>query len=648
MPNFLMSPEFTILAGGLACMVAVVVIVLAGRNAALRGGAERLAALEVQVAERRRLLSDIGEKMALAEQIEKKVEQLDRRMNALQQDIQPLEAKHLKALGDYEAVKADLRKVREEWLEIRDRVDVYKARISKIEALEQEILDLDKKRKELEELVASLPQRQDELAHVQRSLADGTRQIEEQRQALKSLTAEREALAEKLVGEKKEFEQYAKEIKKRQEVLRKAGDEIDVMKQQMEYLAGKIKGMDIKLRNAGKIPIEAFSSLKVPIYPVDGTMAKQKDEGQWLEQFAQYINNSGFDLPRRLQRAFHAALKTSDISCLTVMAGVSGTGKSALPRIYARAMGIHFLPIAVEPRWDSPHDLFGFLNYMENRYEAAPLGRALVQFNCSPHETGPLSNQMLMVLLDEMNLARIEYYFSEFLSRLELRRDINLEREEDYAKVSMEIYAGNPTNGDDAKKQAIRLFAGKNVLFVGTMNEDETTQSLSDKVIDRANVLHFGRPGKLRNIETHAAAENGGAALPLSTWQSWIREASNETIKNYDSVAGALGSLNAVLGKLGRPFAHRTFQAILKYIANHPDVMADRSSWQIALSDQLAMRIMPKLRGLDLNEHSDLFKQMTPIVERLGDVALSKAFIEANSRKQGYFHWTGIDWGNEE
>ena len=84
---------------------------------------------------------------------------------------------------------------------------------------------------------------------------------------------------------------------------------------------------------------------------------------------------------------------------------------------------------------------------------------------------------MLIVLLDEMNLARTEYYFSNFLSRLELRRIVTNENEKanrKNAEITIDDNFGN-------------LWVPNNVLFVGTMNEDESTQTLSDKVLDRAN-----------------------------------------------------------------------------------------------------------------------------------------------------------------
>ncbi|MDD5706032.1 MAG: hypothetical protein PHR35_08910 [Kiritimatiellae bacterium] len=381
------------------------------------------------------------------------------------------------------------------------------------------------------------------------------------------------------------------------------------------------------------------------------------EESTALRQLKAYVKETkGFDIPDRMLLAFHTALKTSDISCLTVMAGVSGTGKSRLPEMYARAMGIHFVTLAVEPRWDSPKDLLGFFNYVTNRYEATPMARALFQFGGRQDpkgiraiaDTPDLRDYMLMILLDEMNLARIEYYFSEFLSKLEMRRAGSLDDREHLRQVSMEVFAGyqGKTGKDNFVEPAIRLFADYNTLFVGTMNEDETTQSLSDKVIDRANVLHFGRPLQLR------ARTNGGAQqqprsamLRRDRWVNWQRVV-NEV--DHTSARKTLSELNAQLDILGRPFAHRTFQAMLQYIANYPvDPALNPAGSARPLADQIAMRIMPKLRGLDLSQQRQALDAVGGIVNGVDDKALSNAFQQAKDPQQnrsGFFLWRGLDW----
>ena len=99
-----------------------------------------------------------------------------------------------------------------------------------------------------------------------------------------------------------------------------------------------------------------------PIWP---EAQEAEEEKNALLRVEKLLEDSGLEFSRRTINAFHTSLKTAVISPLTVLAGISGTGKSQLPRRYADAMGIHFLKLPVQPRWDSPQDLFGFYNYIE-------------------------------------------------------------------------------------------------------------------------------------------------------------------------------------------------------------------------------------------------------------------------------------------
>ena len=146
-------------------------------------------------------------------------------------------------------------------------------------------------------------------------------------------------------------------------------------------------------------------------------------EQEALSGLKSYLDKCKLIFPNRILNAFHTSLKIADISALAVMAGISGTGKSELPRRYAEALGMHFLLMAVQPRWDSPQDMFGFYNYIEQRYKATELAQTLVRMDKWNHpDKAQYADRMLLVLLDEMNLARVEYYFSEFLSKLEIRK----------------------------------------------------------------------------------------------------------------------------------------------------------------------------------------------------------------------------------
>ena len=385
----------------------------------------------------------------------------------------------------------------------------------------------------------------------------------------------------------------------------------------------------------------------------DFSKRKEKSELEFLDDSENYLRSKKLYFPKRVLRAFHTSLKVTDISPLVVLAGISGTGKSELPRRYAEAMGLHFLNVAVQPRWDSPQDMFGFFNYLENRYRATELGRALVQMDPFYKETNrgwtppddwdhSLSSQMLLVLLDEMNLARVEYYFSEFLSRLETRRGIARNDSESRRKAEIGLEVGSGKN----KSPIMQLFVDRNVLFVGTMNEDETTQALSDKVIDRANVLRFGRPGRVGEFGGEKAIAALDSKLDFSVWNSWCKTEDSLPASERDRVLVAIDHLDKAMAEIKRPFGFRTRNSILSYVANYPS--QNDGAISDALADQIEQKILPKFRGLDSRDSAvkSSLNKIKSVLKELKDDLLFGA-IEQSSR-DGQFVWLGVNRFEEE
>lgn len=338
----------------------------------------------------------------------------------------------------------------------------------------------------------------------------------------------------------------------------------------------------------------------------------------------------------RVLNAFHTTMKTNETTQMAVLAGISGTGKSQLPRQYALGMGIGFLQIPVQPRWDSPQDLMGFYNYIEGKFKPTDMAKALWAMD-EQNNPDAIDDRMLMIMLDEMNLARVEYYFSDFLSRLESRPNRNLVKssnERKDAEIELEI------PGQD--NQTIRLFPGYNLLFAGTMNEDETTQSLSDKVIDRANVLRFGAPEELVN-STQNVAPSPAKALSRSRWQEWVR---NPSILQADAryVDNSISKFSELMKEFGRPFGHRLAAAMRTYVANYPQTEGmDRI--KVALADQIEMRLLPKLRGVDVGDYGTQFAELQTYVQNeLNDSALNSAIQTSVELAQNtsQFTWVGV------
>lgn len=372
-------------------------------------------------------------------------------------------------------------------------------------------------------------------------------------------------------------------------------------------------------------------------------------EKEALANTAKYLRTHGLHYPQRVLNAFHTALKTAEMSPLVVLAGISGTGKSLLPKRYSEAMGIHMVSLAVQPRWDSPQDLFGFFNHLEGRFKATELARAMVMFEqFNRHDWAMPSgwkhgreDRMLLVLLDEMNLARVEYYFSDFLSRLETRRDVKESNPFDRAKAEISLEMGSLREDE----RPIRLYPGRNILFTGTMNEDESTQSLSDKVIDRACVLRFGRPKKLDRPSGNPTPDLANPkGLSYAAWSRWCETSLSPT--ELQTLNDWISRLNGGMDIVGKPFAHRVHQAILSYAANYPR-QAGLDHLRLALADQIEQRIMPKLRGLELEDNEGGLDAIRKVVEDTRDQALLSAFCQGTESKTGTFLWRGLDRGEE-
>ena len=357
-------------------------------------------------------------------------------------------------------------------------------------------------------------------------------------------------------------------------------------------------------------------------------------EEEALDGLRLYLSDLGMRFPQRTLNAFHTCLKINSLSPLTVLAGISGTGKSELPRRYAEGMGIHFFQMAVQPRWDSPQDLFGFYNYLERRYIGTDLARALVHLDDYNHPdlAEPWRDRMLLVLLDEMNLARVEYYFSEFLSRLEVRKSVVATNPASRQSAELHLDVGG-------HERLFRIYVDRNVLFVGTMNEDESTQTLSDKVIDRANVLRFGRPKTMADEQPRQDISRHDRYLSREVWSSWERAPDTLDHQSRDRLRTWIDQLNDAMDALERPFGHRVNQAIQLYCSNYPG--AGPQSLAHAFSDQLEQRILPKLRGIDTIEYSTPLGQIEDLIAKIGDVPLAEAVH--SGRQKPLFGWQGLN-----
>ena len=368
------------------------------------------------------------------------------------------------------------------------------------------------------------------------------------------------------------------------------------------------------------------------------------EELQWLDGISKSCIDYGLRFPRRILHAFHTALKTSEWSPMTVLAGVSGTGKSELPRLYSHFGGINFLSLSVQPNWDSQESMLGFFNSIDNKFDAQPVLRLLAQSQKAQAEGYPLGLEdvMSLILMDEMNLAHVELYFAEFLSKLELRRG-----RKGNEVPSLEVKLG-------AGIQHYDLPLGRNVLWAGTMNQDETTKSLSDKVLDRGIVINFPRPTTLERRRQLKPLGDQAPLLSRKLWESWWCRESKFNDDQILPFKGFIEDMNTSLSKVGRALGHRVWQSIEYYMSNYPDVLeAQRNNddaglvkaMKVAFEDQLVQKVMPKLRGIETRGKSKsdcLDKIRTQLVN--DDYTIIEDFDLACEFGYGQFIWNSANY----
>ena len=161
------------------------------------------------------------------------------------------------------------------------------------------------------------------------------------------------------------------------------------------------------------------------------------------------------------------------VSHLLILQGMSGTGKTSLAHAFGAFTDNSSTVIPVQPMWKERTDLVGYYNEFTKRFNETLLLEKMYEAN--------YSKDMYVTVLDEMNIARVEYYFAEFLSLLELPN-----AEERYLDVVSDKWETDPQQFRDG-----RIKLPENMWFIGTANNDDSTFAISDKVYDRAMIMNL-------------------------------------------------------------------------------------------------------------------------------------------------------------
>ncbi len=624
-------------------------------DAQIRGKKITLDDLEAELEKRREAISSIAD-------IQAEVDSLIRQKDELLVEWQQLEERRQEILTlrqetdeAHNALAAVTQDLNEKALELEQ----VETRLQKAKQLVAQISVLEKSHAKLEQAVTGLRGELSDLKALQVHEKDLRGRIEQLERAAVRLEGEienfrsrREDAVKGVRLAKERLEEIKAEYTEEAANLASQRTELARMDSQRAELRAQIAAMK-KSSAAGDIEGKAsdpLAELKA-LPPVLSGMQDwpkhevKEQENDALKRVTDHMQDSGLEYHSRVVRAFHTAMKVNETTQMAVLAGISGTGKSQLPRHYAQAMGIGFLQVPVQPRWDSPQDLMGFYNYIEGKFRPTDLARGLFHLDKWNGSKGSrdLQEHMLLVLLDEMNLARVEYYFSDFLSRLESRPGIDQVGREELRKdaeleLDIPMPKGNPTP---------RIFPDYNVLFAGTMNEDESTQSLSEKVVDRANVMRFAAPKTIRTeVKQGAPTQGETKALSRSQWHAWIQGVDALNDDERADIKNNIDKMADHMRELGRPVGHRLGRAMVAYAANYPKENGYRDI-RTALADQVEMRLLPKLRGVEMGPGiSNSLDQLANYVETdLNDTTLAVAILDSaklaeESSRQ--FVWCGV------
>jgi len=267
-------------------------------------------------------------------------------------------------------------------------------------------------------------------------------------------------------------------------------------------------------------------------------------------------------------RRFHAALNFLRHKHFVILSGLSGTGKTQLALKYARA--VHGLTSStapdplifecpVRPEWTDPTGLTGYFDVLTNRYVVPTFLEAVLV--ATAHGTSPV-----FVILDEMNLARVEYYLSDVLSCMETEGALQLHSN------------GVPLEGTTGASIRAELPLPANLFIIGTINVDETTNPVSDKVLDRASVINMSAvdvPGFLASLEDRFPDLKAARAASEAK----------------------LTEINSLMQQHSLGFGYRLIEEFVRYHAFDAEHLANAAE---DVTDQLLVqKVLVKLRGAE-------------------------------------------------
>lgn len=301
-------------------------------------------------------------------------------------------------------------------------------------------------------------------------------------------------------------------------------------------------------------------------------------------------------------RTFFAAMGTSKI---IILEGISGTGKTSLPYAVGKFINRDVAICSVQPSWRDRTELIGYYNEFTKKFNESEFLKAV-------YESAYRKDNNLLIL-DEMNLARIEYYFAEFLSIMEMPNT---------NEWLIEVTKTNSKDNPNLIKTG-KLLIPQNLWFIGTANNDDSTFTITDKVYDRAISMSLNTKG----VRFDAHYEES-----LNISYEYLNKLFEEAYTNYPISEGLLAKFTKldtfITGKFQIAFGNRIMKQLKLFV---PVYVACGGSEIEALDFIFTSKVLKKFSSLNLAFLHEELKQLTTQFDKLfgkGSLKLASAQVE--------------------
>ena len=307
-----------------------------------------------------------------------------------------------------------------------------------------------------------------------------------------------------------------------------------------------------------------------------------------------------------MMRYYVASMGTARI---IILQGISGTGKTSLPYAFGKFVGIDTTVVSVQPSWRERTELYGYYNEFTRKYMETDFLRAIYEGNFyrDPH----------FVILDEMNIARVEYYFAEMLSILEMPR-----KEEWKVDIVTAMWDNDP-----ALITAGTVQISDNIWFVGTINNDDSTFAVADKVYDRAIPI---------DLDSRADAFECEPADAIHISTDHLNALFDQAKRDYPLSKSMLDKLEEVNQYLIKNFRLAFGNRIMKQIKDYvPCFIACGGNELQAVDFIVAKKVLRKFESLSLGFMKDELTKFNTYLDRVfgkNGMPICKAYVELLKR----------------